>query len=421
MIAAIERLLHERTGLDVSTVGQSTVERAVRKRMKACDIAELKSYADLLETSNVEMMSLIDEVVIPETWFFRDSEPFAALSDYIRTEWIPARHPEPLRVLSVPCSTGEEAYSIAIVLYEAGLKREEGYVDAVDISHRSIEAAKRGTYGPHSFREKRYGLREYYFQAQDGLNSLIDPVRRMVEFHYGNLLEPYTLPSQGPYHVVFCRNLLIYFDKATQQRAARILNGLLATGGLLFLGHAETGPFLDGDMTPLGRRGSFAYRKFGAQARNAAPSQPPRRPSRKQRPRQSGAPAMDPYASPREPVPPPAVGGGDRPHRDRLKEVAALADRGRLEEAVALCEAYLREDRESAQAYYLLGVLSESAGDGQRAERMLRKAVYLEPEHEEALAHLSLLAERNGDVRAAEAFRRRMKRIAERAAAEKAH
>jgi len=418
MISAIEKLLHERTGLDISTVGRSTVERAVKKRMSACDISNIKSYADLLETSSVEMMGLIDEVVIPETWFFRDGEPFAALSEFVRTEWIPSKRCEPMRLLSIPCSTGEEAYSIGIVLYEAGLKKGDAHVDAVDISHRSIEAAKRAIYGPHSFREKRYGLREYYFQAQDGLNTLIEPVRELVHFHYGNLLEPYTLPCHGPYDVIFCRNLLIYFDKATQQRAAKILNSLLAAGGLLFMGHAETGQFFDGNLTPLPRRGSFAYRKLIPEARNASLPQVGRKPAAKRRtppPPSSGKSQHRPVRGNAQ------ARGGEQPRADPLRRVTELADRGRIEEAVSICESYLCKDRESSRAYYLLGVLSESSGDEQRAERMLRKAVYLEPDHEEALAHLSLLAERKGDTRAAEAFRRRMRRIAERASVEKAH
>ncbi|MEJ2653571.1 MAG: protein-glutamate O-methyltransferase CheR, partial [Gammaproteobacteria bacterium] len=261
MTASVEKLLNEHIGLDVATVGHSTIERANKKRMRSGNVPDLKAYAAKLQDSNEELVALIDEVVVPETWFFRDGVPFEAFADFVKKLWVVSKKERPLRILSMPCSTGEEAYSIAIVLHEAGLARDAVCIDAVDISQRSLESARRAIYGRHSFRGTSPAFRDRYFKSQDGFYALKEPIKGMVRFHCANLLDPHTLPSREAYNVIFCRNLLIYFNRQTQQHAASILIDLLAENGLLFVGHAEAGQFLDTGLTPLPRRGSFAYQK----------------------------------------------------------------------------------------------------------------------------------------------------------------
>lgn len=418
MTASVEKLLNEHIGLDVATVGHSTIERAIKKRMRSCDVADLKTYASRLKDSNEELVALIDEVVIPETWFFRDGVPFEALSDFVRKTWAASKKKGPLRILSMPCSTGEEAYSIAIVLYEAGLAKDAVCVDAVDISHRSLESARRAIYGPHSFRGTSLAFRDRYFKLQGGSYALMDQIKGMVHFHYANLLDPHTLPSREPYNVIFCRNLLIYFNRQTQQHAARILIEHLAENGLLFVGHAEAGQFLETDLVPLPRRGSFAYQKISreqegpaARAGIAGRAAVQRRRPKVQQRQKAVTKTRKENAKPVSAVVE-AVMTTSSP--DRLKQVQDLADQGQLKEAVAACESVLSEHSDSAQAHYLMGLLCESMGDDPRAELMFRKAVYLEPNHEEALVHLSLQAERLGNSGDAEAYRRRLKRISER-------
>jgi chemotaxis protein methyltransferase WspC len=412
-----EKILNKHIGLDAETVGQATIERAVRKRMRSCDVEDLKTYAIQLEKSNDELIALIDEVVIPETWFFRDGVPFDALADYARTWGVP-NYTGPLRALSIPCSTGEEAYSIAIVLCEAGLGGEAAYIDAVDISPRSLESARRAVYGPHSFRGTGDAFRDRYFTHKDGHYTLMEPVRQMVRFHCGNLLEPKTLPSREAYDVIFCRNLLIYFNRPTQQRAANILMDLMTENGLLFVGHAEAGQFLETGLVPLPRRGSFAYRKPLVEQRasdrtgadkTAGSARCTTKP--KQRPKVVVKPSWATASTS------PAVvghGGESTTALDKLKVVRELADQGQVKQAMEVCETMLNESNASAGAYYLMGILCESVGDEKRAEQMFHKTVYLDPNHEEALVHLSLHAERVGNPDAAASYRRRVKRISER-------
>ena len=121
-----------------------------------------------------EVQALVEEVVVPESWFFRDDRPFEVLADFARAGWLvdPAR--PPLSALSLPCAGGEEPYSIAMTLLEAGLPAGRFRVDAVDVSARSLARAIAGVYGPNSFRGAGRRLRPAYFREQNGAFTL-DP------------------------------------------------------------------------------------------------------------------------------------------------------------------------------------------------------------------------------------------------------
>ena len=148
--AAIETMLREKIGLDANSIGSRTIARAVEKRQIACGL-EARSYLYYLQTTAKELEELIETVVIPETSFFRDKEPFVYLSQYVTTEWLKTNS-NILRVLSVPCSTGEEPLSIAMTLLDSGLAPTQFRIDAVDISKRALLKATLAIYSKRSFR-----------------------------------------------------------------------------------------------------------------------------------------------------------------------------------------------------------------------------------------------------------------------------
>ena len=117
---AIEDLLRDRIGLDASSIGSSLIERCVRLRMKALGIADVAGYVRRLRADDSEWRELVESVVVPETWFFRDRQAFDALIQNLIAEWIPRQSMHSLRILSAPCSTGEEPYSLAMALLDAG-------------------------------------------------------------------------------------------------------------------------------------------------------------------------------------------------------------------------------------------------------------------------------------------------------------
>src|SRR5580704_15800726 len=133
-------LLRQTVGLDVASVGLSLIERAVKQRLIANDLPNVLQYADLLQNSKLELQSLVEAVVIPETFFFRYPESFAALKQIVGERFLSGL--PKIRVLSVPCSTGEEPYSIAMTLLDGGVSANRIQIDASDISARALDFAR---------------------------------------------------------------------------------------------------------------------------------------------------------------------------------------------------------------------------------------------------------------------------------------
>ncbi|HEY9836386.1 MAG TPA: CheR family methyltransferase, partial [Vampirovibrionales bacterium] len=337
-----------------------------------------------------------------------------------------------LRLLSVPCSTGEEPYSLAMMLLDAGLSPNSFVIDAVDISQKAQVKAQQGLYREHSFRGHHLGFRHRYFQETPNGYQLSPAVKESVNFIHGNLLEPFFLYKKPPYDIIFFRHLLIYLESAARDRAMQVLNRLLSPTGLLFVGSAEAGPLLEKRFISIRHSMTFAYRKrqkSDGLDRFCIPQNDPDYPTLKPF-RRSPPPALsrlepEPQPISRESTPeartdypqtswaiaatvPPAL---KRVPESPLIHARHLADLGRLNEAAQLCETYLSHHRTDANAYVLLGEILQGMGHSERAEHCWEKALYLEPRHYEALMHLLLLKESYGDLTHAAALRQRIQRL----------
>ncbi|MFP5505230.1 MAG: CheR family methyltransferase [Gammaproteobacteria bacterium] len=415
-LQAIEQLLKQTMGLNAASIGSSAITRAVQQRMRDRGIAGAEDYLARLQVEAAELQRLIDLVIVPETWFFRDRNPFLALARHAREHWPARSRGRALRILSVPCSTGEEPYTIVMTLLDAGLKSGEFSVDAVDISEPNLQRARAGVYREHSFRGEDLAYRDRYFaRAEDGylLNA---EVRGQVGFHHANLLAPGFFGSAEPYDVVFCRNLLIYFDRDTQAQALRVLERLLQPQGLLFLGHAESGVLAGRQFAPLDHARSFAFVRGAAQrALRAEPAfqLPQRRRSAPAAPPPARPAPVRPFADTQKPVVA-SVKPAPAPVPQDLETATRLANEGHLVEAATLCENHLLNSGPDAQAFYLLALVREAVGEPLEAESLLRKALYLEPNHYEALTHLAVILEQRGDLSNAALVRQRAKRCFER-------
>ena len=390
------RFLKERIGLDVESVGAPMVERALRQRCAALEARNLDDYWLRLQQSGDEQQALIEAVIVPETWFFRYPESFTALVSLAHKRLVELAGSRPLRILSLPCSTGEEPYSIAMALLDAGVPGSAFRIDGMDISPLSIARGQRAVYGRNSFRGQALAFRERHFTATPEGHRLHDQVRQQVGLQPGNLLDPALKAREGLYDFVFCRNLLIYFDLPTQQRGFEVLKCLTHVQGVLFIGPAEGSLLARLGMRPIGIAQSFAYVRQGPGARmGVAPASPS--------PRLAAAIPVLPRpvaALPRALRPLPGkVLVAPRPdgENELLRQIGELADAGNSQQARAACERYLREFAPKAQVYYWLGLLSDTAGDAQQALGHYRKALYLEPQHRETLAHLAALLASQGD------------------------
>lgn len=407
-LAALEQLLQASMGLSVASIGSAAIARAVRERLSVCKIGNLHAYLERVRASDTELQALIEEVVVPETWFFRDRHAFTSLARFAQQEWLPA-HPEGIMsVLSLPCSTGEEPYSIAMALLDAGVAVNRFRVDAVDISARNIVQATRGVYGRNSFRGDELGFRDRHFDVTPEGCRVRDTVRRHVRFQPGNLFAPDFLPGVAIYDAIFCRNVLIYFDRPTQDRTLVVLLRLLDPRGLLFVAPSETALPTSHEMVSTNEPLAFAFRKVGAVL--SAPKRKPPQPVKPLAPRSRVAPPS------RVRVAPPTGDGliSALPAADArpdLRDAARLADQGHFVEAAAICEEYLHRSGPSAIAFYLLGLVRDATGNPSQALACYRKALYLDPNHHETQVHLALLMEKRGDLAGAQVLRNRTRRL----------
>jgi len=394
----IEALLQKAMGLKVTSIGKSTLDRAVQRRMKSLAVSDRTDYVDTLRSSALELKELIEEVVIPETWFFRDSEPFKVMIQFLVKEWAPKHKNNLFKILSAPCSTGEEPYSISMALLKSGWPAEKFTVHAVDISHRSITRAKEGIYTAHSFRGSDLAYQKQYFDQKQKYYTLKKNVKDKVHFHVGNVLNKSFMESLGLFDVIFFRNVLIYFDALARHQAISTLYKILADDGLLFVGHAEANLFGNSPFTPAGYSQAFAFNKKSKQ-QLLKETQDPSAKSSPIKFKKSFAQRLFPFQKKvKKDIP-------------DLKTARELADKGEFQEATKICEEFLDQCGPSAQAFFLLGIIRDAVNDPDQAAKLFRKALYLEPDHEEALVFLSLLAEKTGDISEARALKQRIERL----------
>lgn len=436
ILADVEKLLREAIGLHAETVGGSVVQYALKQRMAACRIAEPSAYWQLLTNSQRELQELINAVIIPETWFFRDREAFAVAAQQARAHRRPGL---PVRMLSLPCSTGEEPYSMAMAMFDAGFAPSDFTIEGLDVSTRNIADATRAVYGRNSFRGADLAFRARYFDPVEGGYRPKAAVLKQVRFEAGNLFDPAATSGPESYDVVFCRNLLIYFDRELQQRALDRIWQILAPGGLLLVGPAESSlPTLHGFASarmPM----AFAFHKKAVRTQEAVQAEGPGKPARQLRkaPRPPSPPAKSAQVASgqagtgwarsvvaRSPAPaamgkPPVAATAPAPSRtdpaqESLVSIERAANSGRIEEAKQAAHRHIQTFGPSAGVFYLLG-LAHDAGDAVReAIENYRKALYLAPDHRETLAHLALLLERQGDTAGAKVLNSRLGRIEKR-------
>jgi chemotaxis protein methyltransferase WspC len=394
-------------GLNPSSVGRYSIARAMRERMAALGLEQQEAYARLAQTSLPELMDLLEAVAVAETWFFRNPQAFTEMVRCIRAMSPPGS--EPTRILSVPCSNGEEPYSIAMAMLDAGFAPSRFRIDAFDVSARALALAREALYGRNSFRSKDLDFRARHFTLTDEGYRLNETVREAVVFGRANVLGAGFLQGVEPYDVIFCRNMLVYFDVAAQERAIAALRRALKPDGLLFVGPAEAGLLFRHDFVwskvPL----AFCFRPGNAVQDKPAPA----RAVGQATPRHGTAPkpqAQLPLEGARVPAPRKRA-PGLASATAALDEAARAADLGYLLDAAKACDLSIRVHGASPRALHLRGLICQASGDAPGAEAYFRKVLFLEPTHVEALLHLALLLERRRDLGEARLLRDRLRRL----------
>lgn len=412
-----KQILRQEIGLDATTVGEATIRKILGQRMRACKLETIEDYNQLLLINTAEVANLIETAVIPETWFFRDIRPFSFILSGMEKN-TQHYYKTPCNILSIPCSTGEEPYSLAMYLLQSGIAESNFRITAVDISQRALEIAKQGSYGKNSFRgqiNQNYLVK--YFQQQQDQFIIAERVSRCVKFTRVNLLDDSALPGAQEYDFILCRNLLIYFDITTKLNAFQKFHKLLKNDGMLFIGHSEFGAVPRELFSNLGSEYAYGLVKKLYQLPKAE------KPAIIFTPVVSvNCPPVVPTVSKKilrpviptpiqETVPHHELDNQNQTCADNLLEQAQqLADQGKLKDAEVCCMRHIKALGEQCESLFLLALINESSGQKQMAESFYRKSLYLDPKHYPSLVHLALLLERNGDKKAGQLLRQRADR-----------
>ena len=410
----IAEILRDKIGLDCNTIGESTVEKILMQRMMSCKIDTVENYYQHLISHQEELTELLEFSVIPETWFFRDIKPFQIIYEHIRKELLTDKSYS-ANILSIPCSTGEEPYSIAMYLLGKGLPITSFNIDAVDISHRALELAKQGSYGENSFRSNNY--HEYqnkYFTKKDNFYQIDEGINSKINFNHLNILQgDYKLHSK--YDFILCRNLLIYFDATTKERAFKNLSLFLKNTGLLFIGHSEFGAVPKDTFQNLGSNLSFALTRHN-NPNHKKSSERTKHSANEKKDTTSLKHILKTKKISFETYIQPSIDTPDtfntKTTVDIISQAKNLANSAQYGEAEIICRRLIDEHGDNAEAFYILGLLASSQEQVSLAESLFRKALFLEPKHYESLVHLSLLLQEKGDIQNAELFKQRADRAA---------
>lgn len=419
----------------------------------------LDAYLSLLERETnrelvrEEVAALARVLTVGETYFFRNNDQFRAFAEIVLPERVRARGAErQLRFLSAACSSGEEPYTIAMVIRKALLGPTwDVSIRGIDVNPAAIERAQRGVYGPWALRETSPEMKERWFEERGREVVLNEALRSDVTFELRNLaLEDPELWAPRSFDAIFCRNALMYFEPEVAQAAVSRMAHALVPGGYLFLGHAETLRGLSQDFHLCHTHGTFYYQvKQGAEL-----GEPQRWHDASRAPRAASVPVPVPVVEAsdgwvdtirkaaerirvltREPdagVSQASVAAAPswdlalalnllRRERfaDALQLVRAfppesardpdvlllssvlLSHNAELDAAEETCHRLLAMDELNAGAHYVLALCREGKGDVRAAAEHDQVAVYLEPTFAMARLHLGLLARRAGDRDAA--------------------
>ncbi|MEZ4410585.1 MAG: protein-glutamate O-methyltransferase CheR [Polyangiales bacterium] len=441
--AAIKRAL----GLNVDEKRAEILAEILARRAASRGVTADAYLRDLTAggAAHPEWRALAPELTIGETYFFRHMDQLRAFAEVALPTRVRARRSErALRVLSAGCSSGEEPYSLAILVREAALGPGwDVSIRALDLNPAALQRAARGRYLHWALRETPEATRRRWFSGE-GREAVLDPaIRAAVRFEEHNLAsDDSALGPPGTYDVIFCRNVLMYFAPERARAVVARFAAALAPGGYLFLGHAENLRGLSQDFDLCSARGTFFYqRRGGADASSEPPAPTPDRPS-------APAPALDlePHwfdairaASERiralSDAPSAAGAAKDERAVVDLRPALALLERERYDEALAAlparavgaaddedamllraallvhggraCDAeviareILARDARNAGARYVIALGREGAGDAAGAAAQHREAAALDPTFSMPRLHLGLMARRAGDRGAA--------------------
>jgi chemotaxis protein methyltransferase CheR len=265
----LREFIHERFGLFFEENQRDSLRSRLAGRLSSLGLLSFEDYYRYLRFGPQrvdEEARMISHLTNNETYFFREASQLQVFADVaLRNvkERKARAEDRTLRVLSVGCSTGEEALTLAMIVYDSGqfFWGWDVRIVGLDVDPEALGKAERGLYHQNSFRAMTAAVTERHFvKGPTGMQPK-DVLRRMVSLRQGNLLDPASFEGIAPADVIFCRNVLIYFSDATTLRAVRLFYDSLHPGGYLFLGHAESLSRITDAFTPIRFQGAMVYQR----------------------------------------------------------------------------------------------------------------------------------------------------------------
>jgi len=376
----IAHLIRKKNGLLNNSIGNILIDTSIKQRMNACNISNINEYHEHIKENTKEFNELIEASIVSETWFFRESKIFNNVLDNIKKQLL-INNQSIFKILCIPCSTGEEPYSLAMLLTENKISNSNYLIDAIDISKKSLIHAKQGLYHKNSFREKTHiSYQDKYFYNDKKTYQLKDNIKETVTFYQHNILD-IKPDNHTKYDAILCRNLLIYFDEETKHIALKNLTALLQEGGQLFVGHAEFGCIPKNLFSHIKQTHGFGIKNQTTSPKSINTNNTPIKKITK-----------------------------NTKHSKKdstLIKAKKLADLGEFKKAKILCEKHTSSHGNSCESFYLLGLISHSQKDTNKAELFFKKCLYLDPAHYESLIFLSLIMEKKGELENSTRLKRR--------------
>ena len=246
LFVQLRDMIYRKSGMFFNESKKYLLERRIENRLKELGLEKFEDYYYLLKYSpdgEEEFRALLDEITINETSFYRNAPQMEVFQKYLLPEVLKAKKVKQLKLWSAGCSTGEEPYTLAILILEvlgAGISGWSVDILGVDISQSALEKARKGEYGRYTLRNMPLRLVQKYFVKDGPIYKVREEVKKLVRFEAINLLDRSQTNKIRGMDFVFCRNVLIYFDAEARRRVVASFYESLNPGGYLFIGHSES-------------------------------------------------------------------------------------------------------------------------------------------------------------------------------------
>lgn len=398
-------LIASRIGLLVHEQDDAVLHKVVAERVRALSLSGAEQYCQLLDSdANIrrERKELTSLLTVGETYFFRDRGQHALLQNSILPELLERRKAgRGLRIWSAACSSGEEAYSLAILLDEliADQSQRDIFILGTDINHSAIDKARQGIYPEWSFRGISDERRQRYFHRHKNTWVLDDAIRNRVTFRPGDLVADEFPDQAAELHdmdLILCRNAFIYMAPPVVSRIADKLTETLVEGGILITGHGELYAHHLGNLRARVFPESIVYKKVTAPFNLPAPTPIAGIQRSAEKKPATALPSMKKTkaASPPSQA---AAEAGKKTTVSEMQQAWQYANQGQRDRAAKSCGEMLAKNPLAAEPHYLLALLAQEREDFAEAKELLKKAIYLDHSFIAAYLDLGDLYEREGD------------------------